>query len=203
MGSGVGFTAALVRNSDDSELGREMLSKAQLGTVIMTQPHYRGRISHRSSADNSGFQRLFSWPLFFFSFLPKSWQKVDFLHLLLRCVEPWYAEPALPWRKSFRYCIAKCKTECREEEGTARKSRGRAVIPKSTGGAELRVWGSYLMARLKGKWCFCWTAEQGLLKILWCFYRTLQLPSGPFVLVRVGLLPLVQNCWVIEMRRRN
>lgn len=71
MGSGVGFTAALVRNSDDSELGREMLSKAQLGTVIMTQPHYRGRISHRSSADNSGFQRLFSWPLFFFFFTKK------------------------------------------------------------------------------------------------------------------------------------
>lgn len=75
MGSGVGFTAALVRNSDDSELGREMLSKAQLGTVIMTQPHYRGRISHRSSADNSGFQRLFSWPFFFFLFYQKVGRK--------------------------------------------------------------------------------------------------------------------------------
>lgn len=67
MGSGftVGSTAALVRNWDDSELGREMLSKAQLGTVITAQPGYRGRISPQSSADNLGFQRFFSWPGFF------------------------------------------------------------------------------------------------------------------------------------------
>lgn len=74
MGSGVGFTAfTLVRNWDDSELGREMLSKAQLDTVITTQPHCRERISHRSSADNLGFQRFFSWPHFINQKVCKMW----------------------------------------------------------------------------------------------------------------------------------